>query len=44
MGKIELEKNIITFLTRDMPSFELKQSFRVLRTVDRYAEPYNLTG
>ncbi len=43
-GRIKLENNIITLLTRDEPSFELEPAFRFLRTADNSPDPHKLLG
>jgi hypothetical protein len=43
-GKIRLDKNIITLLTPDEPSFELEPAYRVIRTSDGGPDPHGLVG
>jgi hypothetical protein len=43
-GKIRLDGNAITILTKDNPSFELESAFRFTRTADGGPDPHNLVG
>jgi hypothetical protein len=43
-GKIELENNVLTLLTKDRPSFELEPAYRVARTADGSPDPHGLVG
>jgi hypothetical protein len=43
-GKIRLDKNIITILSKNNPSFELQAAYRFARTADNGPDPYNLVG
>ncbi len=43
-GKISLEKNILTLLTGDRPSFELEPAYRFIKTADGSSDPHRLVG
>ncbi len=43
-GKIKLEKNILTILSGDRPSFELEPAYRIVRTSDGSQDPNRLVG
>ncbi len=43
-GKIKLEKNILTLLSGDRPSFELEPAYRILRTADGSRDLNSLVG
>jgi len=43
-GKITLDKNILTLLSGDHPSFELEQAVRIVRTADGSPDPHGLVG
>ncbi len=43
-GKIKLENNILTLLSRDSPSFELEPAYRIVRTAGGSPDPNRLVG
>ncbi len=43
-GKIKLEKNILTLLSGDRPSFELEPAYRIVRTADGSHDPNRFVG
>lgn len=43
-GKIKVDKSVLTMLTGDNPTFELKQAYRFVRTIDNAADPNGLVG
>ncbi len=43
-GKLKLEKNILTLLSGDRPSFELEPACRIVRTADGSRDPNRLVG
>ncbi len=43
-GKLKLEKNILTLLSGDRPSFELEPAYRIVRTADGSRDPNQLVG
>jgi len=43
-GKIELENNVLTLLSKDRPSFELEPAYRFARTSDGSPDPHGLVG
>lgn len=43
-GKIKVEKNILTLLSGDRPSFELEPAYRIVRTADGSQDPNHLVG
>ena len=43
-GKIRLNRNIITILKGDNPSFELEPAFRFVKTADNGPDPHRLIG
>jgi len=43
-GRIKLEKNILTLLSGDRPSFELAPAYRFLKTAGNSPDPHNLIG
>jgi hypothetical protein len=43
-GKIKVDKSVLTMLTGDNPTFELKQAYRFVRTIDNAADPSGLVG
>ena len=43
-GKIRLEGNVLTLLTRDRPCFELEPAYRIARTADGGPDPHGLVG
>ena len=42
--KLKLDKNILTILSGDRPSFELEPAYRFVRTADGAPDPHNLVG
>ncbi|HYA86832.1 MAG TPA: hypothetical protein VEI57_07210 [Nitrospirota bacterium] len=43
-GRIKLEKNILTLLEGEQPSFELEPAYRFVKTADNSSDPNNLVG
>jgi hypothetical protein len=43
-GKIQLDKNILTLLTPDKPSFELEPAYKITKTADGNPDPHGLVG
>ncbi len=43
-GKIKLDKNVLTLLSRGNPSFVLEPAYRILKTADNGPDPYGLAG
>jgi hypothetical protein len=43
-GKIKVDKNVLTMLAGDNPTFELKQAYRVVKTIDGASDPGGLVG
>lgn len=43
-GRIKLDKNILTLLTPDKPSFELQPAYRIKKTADNSPDPHGLVG
>ncbi len=43
-GRIKLEKNTLTLLANDHPSFDLEPAYRFIRTADGAPDPHNLVG
>ena len=43
-GKIKVDRGILTMLAGDNPTFELKQAYRFVKTVDDAADPSGLVG
>jgi hypothetical protein len=43
-GRIKLDKNVLTLLTADEPSFELQPAYRINRTADDRPDPHGLVG
>lgn len=43
-GRIKLDRNVLTLLTPDKPSFELQPAYRINRTADNSADPHGLVG
>ncbi len=43
-GKIRLDKNMLTLLTPDNPSFELEPAYRFVKTADNGPDPHGLVG
>ena len=43
-GKIKLDRNLLTLLTPDRPSFELAPAYRFIRTSDGSPDPHGLVG
>jgi hypothetical protein len=43
-GKIKVDKGVLTMLTGDNPTFELKQAYRFVRTIDDTTDPNGLVG
>ena len=43
-GKIKVDKGVLTMLTADNPTFELKQAYRFVKTIDDAADPNGLVG
>ena len=43
-GKIKVDKGVLTMLTGDNPTFELKQAYRLVRTIDDAVDPNGLVG
>ena len=43
-GKIKVDRSVLTMLTGDNPTFELKQAYRFVRTIDNAADPNGLVG
>jgi hypothetical protein len=43
-GKIKLDRNVLTLLISDNPSFELEPAFRFTKTSDGGPDPHGLVG
>jgi hypothetical protein len=43
-GRIRLEKNVLTLLDREQPSFELEPAYRFVKTADNGPDPHDLVG
>jgi hypothetical protein len=43
-GKITVDKSVLTMLTGDNPTFELKQAYRFVKTIDGAIDPGGLVG
>jgi len=43
-GRIKLEKNMLTLLSGEQPTFELEPAYRFTRTADGSADPHRLVG
>jgi hypothetical protein len=43
-GKIRLDRNVLTLLTPDEPSFELEPAYRIIKTSDGGPDPHGLVG
>jgi len=43
-GKIKVDKSVLTMLTGDNPTFELKQAYRFVKTIDDKDDPNALVG
>lgn len=43
-GRIKLEKNMLTLLSPDRPTFELEPAYRINRTADNGSDPHGLVG
>lgn len=43
-GKIKVDKGVLTMLAADNPTFELKQAYRFVKTIDDAADPSGLVG
>jgi len=43
-GKIKLDRNILTLLLSDNPSFELEPGYRFVKTSDGGPDPHGLVG
>lgn len=43
-GRISLDKNILTLLSKDKPSFTLEPAYRLTATADGGPDPYDLVG
>jgi len=43
-GKIKVDKSVLTMLTGDNPTFELKQAYRFVKTIDDATDPSGLVG
>jgi hypothetical protein len=43
-GKIKLDKNVLTLLSSENPSFELEPAYRIMRTADSGPDPNDLVG
>ncbi len=43
-GKIKVDKGVLTMLTGDNPTFELKQAYRFVKTIDDSADLNGLVG
>jgi hypothetical protein len=43
-GKIRLDNNIITILSQNNPSFELRAAYRFAKTADNGPDPHHLVG
>ena len=43
-GKIKVDKSVLTMLTGDNPTFELKQAYRFVKTIDDTTDPSGLVG
>jgi hypothetical protein len=41
-GRIRLDRNVLTLLTPDQPSFDLEPGYRILRTADNGPDPHGL--
>jgi len=43
-GKIKVDGTVLTMLTGDSPTFELKQAYRFVKTIDDAPDPNGLVG
>ena len=43
-GKIKVDKGVLTMLTGDDPTFDLKQAYRLVKTIDDADDPNGLVG
>lgn len=43
-GKLIIEGNVLTLLTKDRPSFMLEPAYRILRTSDGGPDPHGMVG
>ncbi len=43
-GKIKLNGNEITIISKDNPTFELEPAFRFMKTADNSTDPYHFVG
>ena len=43
-GKIKVDKGVLTMFTGNNPTFELKQAYRFVKTIDDAADPSGLVG
>lgn len=43
-GKIQLDKNILTLIATDRPSFELEPAYKITKTADGSRDPHGLVG
>jgi hypothetical protein len=43
-GKITIVRGVLTMLSEDNPAFPMRQAFRIIRTIDNYADPNGLVG
>jgi hypothetical protein len=43
-GKIKVDKSVLTMLAGDNPTFELKQAYRFVRTIDNATDPNGFVG
>jgi hypothetical protein len=43
-GKIKVDRSVLTMITGDNPTFELKQAYRFVKTIDDAADPNGLVG
>ena len=43
-GKIKVDKGVLTMLTGDNPTFELKQAYRLVKTIDGAVDPNGFVG
>ena len=43
-GKLIIESNVLTLLSKDRPSFTLEPAYRILRTADGSHDPHGLVG
>ena len=43
-GKISLDRNLLTILSTDRPSFFLEPAYRLIKTADGSADPHGVVG